>query len=182
EQEQEQESDSRISELEAELEERQRKIDAYVDRIQHLQADFENYKKRNRRDQQRFAEQLESRILLEILPIYDNLERAFRSYNHNEDKDSFVEGMERIFSQFSDFLTRKGVRPIETVGNRFDPAKHEALMTVETDQYEPNTVLEEFERGYYRSDMVLRPSRVKVSKRPVEVQNSKDEDEDGGEP
>ncbi len=153
-----------IEVLEQKLKETEDQLQAYIDRLQHLQADFENYKKRVAREQEEYAYFIENRLLLKILPLYDNLERAFRSYNHNNDKDSFIEGMERIFAQFNEFLKAQDVRLIEALGQPFDPSLHEALLLVETDE-KPNIVLEEFERGYRRGDRLLRPSRVKVSKR-----------------
>jgi len=148
-------------------------IEGYIERIKHLQADFENYKKRVARERAELERLVEDRVILKFIPIYDNLERAFRSFNHNNDKDSFIEGMERIFSQFRYLLEGEGVVPIEALGEKFDPALHEALLTVEHDG-EPNIVLEEFERGYLRQGRLLRPSRVKVSK-PI----GKKEGEDG---
>lgn len=150
--------------LEQKLQETEEQLKAHIDRLKHLQADFENYKKRVAREQEEYAYLIENRLLLKILPLYDNLERAFRSYHHNNDKDSFIEGMERIFAQFNEFLKAQDVRPIEALGQPFDPSLHEALLLVETDE-KPNIVLEEFERGYRRGDRLLRPSRVKVSKR-----------------
>lgn len=153
--------------LSREIAELKEQLQATIDRLKHLQADFENYKKRVAREREEFARLIEDRFLLKILPIYDNLERAFRSYNHNNDVDSFIEGMERIFAQINDFLDSEGVRPIEAVGKPFDPLLHEALLSIESGE-RPNIVLEEFERGYLRAERVLRPSRVKVSrKRPT---------------
>ncbi len=71
--------------------------------------------------------------------------------------------MERVFAQFAEILKQKGVSPIQVIGQLFDPARHEALLGVQSDQ-EPNVVLEEFETGYLRNGRVLRPSKVKVSK------------------
>lgn len=150
--------------LEQKLQETEEQLKAYIDRLKRLQADFENYKKRVAREQEEYAYFIENGLLLKILPLYDNLERAFRSYNHNNDKDSFIEGMERIFAQFNEFLKAQDVRLIEALGQPFDPSLHEALLLVETDE-KPNIVLEEFERGYRRGDRLLRPSRVKVSRK-----------------
>ncbi len=153
------------AELQALLEEKDRQIKELVERLQRLQADFENYKKRQARENEEILLRLEDRILTEILPIYDNLERAFRAFNKNNDKDSFIEGIERIFAQFHSFLESKGVRAIPAVGELFDPLLHEALITVEAE--DGGKVLEEFERGYQRAGRVLRPSKVKVSKRKI---------------
>ncbi|OGF57244.1 MAG: nucleotide exchange factor GrpE [Candidatus Fraserbacteria bacterium RBG_16_55_9] len=139
-------------------------LKAYIDRLQRLQADFENYKKRVAREQEEYASWIENRLLLKLLPLYDSCERAIRSYDHNSDKDSFVEGMKRVFAQFNDFLKSHDVQAIAALGQPFDPSLHEALLLVETDE-KPSVVLDEFERGYRRGDRLLRPSRVKVSRR-----------------
>jgi len=152
-----------IDSLKEELKKKEEQIKEYIVRLKHLQADFENYKKRVLKEREELYRMIEDNLLLEVIPLYDNFERAFRSFNHNNDHDSFIKGMEMIFSQFNDFLKKKGVEPIEATQEKFDPAKHEALITVESDG-EPNIVLEEFERGYWRNGRVLRPSKVKVSK------------------
>jgi len=166
--------------LRQQLEERDRQLQELTERLRRLQADFDNYKKRVEREREEFARIVEDRFLLKILPIYDNLERAFRSYDHNNDKDSFIEGMERIFAQFREFLKGEGVQPIEALGKPFDPLLHEALLSVETENDPPNVVLEEFERGYLRAERVLRPSRVKVSRRPAKAPTQGTDEEGSG--
>jgi len=151
-------------------------IRSYIDRLKRLQAEFENYKKRVLRDMASLEERVSDREILDFLPLYDNLERAFASYSGNNDAQSFIEGVERIFAQFDQILKQKGITPIEAEGALFDPALHEALLSVESDK-ERNVILEEFERGYMRYGRVLRPSKVKVSKGKTETK----EDEDGGE-
>jgi molecular chaperone GrpE len=141
----------------------QAQVEEYINRIKHLQADFENYKKRVARERAEFERLVEDRTLLKFIPIYDSLERAFRSFSRNNDRDSFIEGLEQIFAQFLSLLEREGVEPLEALGQQFDPAFHEALFTAES-AGESNIILEEFERGYLRWGRVLRPSRVKVSK------------------
>lgn len=134
-----------------------------VDRLKRLQAEFENYKKRVQREMGSLEERISDREILDFIPLFDNMERAFMSYSGNNDVGSFIEGIERIFAQFSQVLKHKGVVPIEVLGRRFDPAKHEALLSVESDE-EENMVLEEFERGYLRNERLLRPNKVKVSR------------------
>lgn len=163
-----------VGDLQKELAEKEQQMKEYIDRIKHLQADFENYKKRALKEREDLDRLIEDRMILEFIPIYDNFERAFRSFNHNNDKDSFIEGMERIFSQFDDLVAKKGVEKIEALGERFDPARHEALIAVESDE-EPNIVLEEFERGYLRNGRVIKPSRVKVSKVKSKTKEEKEE-------
>lgn len=136
---------------------------SFVDRLKRLQAEFENYKKRVQREMGSLEERISDREILDFLPLFDNMERAFMSYSGNNDAGSFIEGIERIFAQFSQVLRHKGIAPIEVLGQRFDLAKHEALLSVESDE-EENLVLEEFERGYLRNGRLLRPSKVKVSR------------------
>ena len=151
------------ADITAQLAQKDEEIRGYIDRIKRLQAEFENYKKRVLRDMASLEARVSDREILDFLPLYDNLERAFASYNGNNDAQSFIEGVERIFAQFDQILKQKGVTPIEAEGELFDPAKHEALLSVESDK-ERNVILEEFERGYLRHGRVLRPSKVKVSK------------------
>lgn len=158
-----QETSQELTELKTALEAKERQNKELIERLQRVHADFENYKKRVAREHEEVLRRLEDALLLEILPIYDNFERAFRTFNKNNDKDSFIEGIERIFAQFHSFLANKGVQPIPAVGETFDPLLHEALITVETTEA-GGKVLEEFERGYQRAGRVLRPSKVKVSK------------------
>ena len=157
-------STAEIDELKMQLDAKEKQLKDYLDRLRRAQADFENYKKRMQKEQEQLFLMMEDRLISEFLPLYDNLERAFRSYNHNKDKESFVEGMERIFAQFHSFIETRGVAPIEALGEVFDPAKHEALITVETTEG-GGKVLEEFERGFTREGRVIRPSKVKVSKK-----------------
>jgi len=136
---------------------------SFVDRLKRLQAEFENYRKRVQREMESLEERISDQEILDFLPLFDNMERAFISYSGNSDAGSFIEGIERIFAQFSQVLRHKGIAPTEVLGQRFDPAKHEALLSVESDE-EENLVLEEFERGYLRNGRLLRPSKVKVSR------------------
>ena len=136
---------------------------SFVDRLKRLQAEFENYRKRVQREMESLEERVSDREILDFLPLFDNMERALLSYSGSNDAGSFIEGIERIFAQLSQVLRHKGIGPIEVLGQRFDPAKHEALLSVESDE-EENLILEEFERGYLHNGRLLRPSKVKVSR------------------
>ncbi len=138
-----------------------------VDRLKRLQADFENYKKRTAKEMLALEERVSDWEILSFLPLYDNLKRAFTSFNGNDDTKAFIKGMEKIFAQLDDILRQKAITPIEAVGTLFDPVRHEALLIVPTDK-EDKIILEEFEQGYYRSGRVIRPSKVKVGKRQLE--------------
>ncbi len=138
-------------------------LQSAIDRLQRLQAEFENYKKRSLRDASLHEERVTDRVILEFLPLYDNLRRAFRSLATNQDVETFVDGMEQIFAQFRQVLESMGIQEIETVQQPFDPARHEALLSVPS-ELEKNRIVEEFAPGYTRDERVLRPSKVSVSR------------------
>jgi len=161
------------SSLEAQLKAKDEEIRSYIDRLQRLQAEFENYKKRVLRDMGQLEERIVDREILDFIPLYDNLQRAFANYSDETDATSFVAGVEKIFAQFDQILKGKGVTPIPAEGEMFDPTKHEALLSVESSQ-EKNTILEEFERGYERNGRVLRPCKVKVSKGQLDTQEKEE--------
>lgn len=149
-------------------------IRSYVDRLQRMQAEFENYKKRMLREMAQIEERIIDREILDFIPLYDNLQRAFANYSDETDAASFVAGVEKIFAQFDQILKGKGVTAIPSEGEMFDPTKHEALLSVESSE-EKNTILEEFERGYERNGRVLRPCKVKVSKGIQDTEERKEE-------
>jgi len=144
---------------------------ALIDRIQRLQAEFENYKKRVAKESVEQEERTTDRLLLDILPLYDALQLAFENYNRDEDAEAFVAGTERIFAQFEQILTSKDVARIEAIGCPFDPAHHEALMNLPSEQ-ERNTIVEEFSPGYVRKGRTLRPSKVGVSQGPAKEEEA----------
>ena len=147
---------------------------ALIDRIQRLQAEFENYKKRVARELQEHEERTVNQVLLDLLPLYDGLQLAFENYSRDQDPEAFVSGIERIFAQFEQILDSKGVGRIQGVGQPFDPALHEALMRLESEQ-ERNTIVEEFSPGYVRNDRTLRPSKVGVSQGPAPTKEKEEE-------
>lgn len=157
--------DAELEKLRRELQAREEEVRKLKERLLHLQADFDNYRKQVARESALLARRVQDQEILEFLAIYDALERAFRAFRRNEDADSFVEGVERIFAQFSELLRRKGCQPFESVGRKFDPAYHEALVTAHAEA-EKSVILEEFERGWLREGAVLRPAKVKVSLGP----------------
>jgi len=140
----------------------ERELQSAVDRLQRLQAEFENYKKRAARDAAVYEQRVTDRVILDFLPLYDNLQRAFHSLSSNGDHVTFVEGVEQIFGQFLQLLEAKGVRRIETKDQPFDPELHEAMLSVPS-AVEKNVIVEEFMPGYVRNERVLRPSKVSVS-------------------
>jgi molecular chaperone GrpE len=150
-----------IEELEKEIKEKEEKAGEYLEMLQRLQAEFENYKKRVKREQVEYCEQANTQLVLKLLPVLDNFERALTCETEG---DSFKKGMEIIFSQFMSILDAEGLSGIEALGTEFDPYYHECVLTEKGD-YEEDAIIEEFEKGYLFKDKVIRPSKVKVGKR-----------------
>jgi molecular chaperone GrpE len=136
-----------------------------IDRLQRLQAEFENYKKRALRDAVAHEQRITDCVILDFLPLYDNMQLAFESLASNQDRDAFVAGVELIFAQFRQILESHAVHRMDVDNQPFDPALHEAMLCV-PHPAEENMVIEEIMPGYMRGDRVLRPSRVAVSQGP----------------
>jgi len=149
-------------------------IRTYVERLQRLQAEFENYRKRIAREMQVTEERISDREILVFLPLHDNLKRAFIRFASDGDRDSLIAGVEQIFAQFNQILEEKGVRQIEALGKMFDPALHDAVLSVVSKQ-DKNTVLEEFSQGYVRTGRPLRPSKVAVSRGAASTEKEEEE-------
>jgi molecular chaperone GrpE len=158
--------DSAVPPTEIPVEEKEMKLQSCIDRLQRLQAEFENYKKRTARDIATLEERVADRVILDFLAPYENLERAFRSFAAEQDVKSFVAGVEQIFAQFAQLLEQRGVERIPSMGVPFDPALHEALLTAPSDE-KKNTIIEEFSAGFRRNGRVLRVSKVTVSQGPT---------------
>ena len=129
-------------------------------RLQRLQADFDNYRKRLANEKKEWFTQAVSDIVRELLPVLDNLERAKGAAGT---VDSLTEGVDLVYKQLLSVLEKQGLLAIEPCGTEFDPNCHHAIMQVECDQ-EANTVVEELQKGYLMKDRVIRPSMVKVAK------------------
>lgn len=145
--------------------------DKYWDRLLRAHADFENYKKRNEKERVDLLRYANEGLIADLLTIIDDFDRALNSTEEHKDFETLVTGVKMIRGHLDDLLKRKGVTIIETVGAKFDPMKHEAMMHVETDEHPDNTVIEEVRRGYAIEDRVIRPAVVKVSKKREELKN-----------
>jgi molecular chaperone GrpE len=137
--------------------------DTLYDRLARLQAEFDNYRKRQWREQQEFRDYALADTLKSLLPILDSFERALA---HEGGGDDFRAGIELIYRQLQDALTKLGVTPISAEGEHFDPKLHEAVQMVETTDSKDNHVIEEVQRGYKLKDRLLRPAMVRVARNP----------------
>jgi molecular chaperone GrpE len=144
--------DTRIKELEE-------KNNELIDSLQHLQADFENYKKRACKDNEHMSKFASAKLVDKLLSIVDSFELALRDTENNE---QFSKGIELIFAQLFSTLESEGLRPIKCIGEKFDPYKHEVMLKGPSDKDE-DIVIEEMQKGYMINDKVLRHSKVKVS-------------------
>ena len=154
------------------LEESGRLASEYLDHLQRLQAEFDNYKKRVDREKAELIEYASAELVSELIDIMENLERGVASAKGSDDIDSIVKGMEMVSTRLKDILGSRGLKPIEAVGKKFDPHYHEAMMMTPTDEYPYNTVIEEFQQGYMIKDKVIRYSRVRVSVNENNNENS----------
>lgn len=148
------------------------------DRSMRTLADFDNYRKRAERERQEFRRYALLEPLRDLLEVVDNLERAASAGGSAED---LKQGVEMIVRQFQDFLRRHGVSTIESRGEVFDPAVHEAVSRRESEEVSEPVVEEEFQRGYQLHDRLLRPARVVVAVPPEGgAATAEDSEEDGG--
>lgn len=155
---------SDIAQMQEELSKLQKDAEESHDKYLRTLADFDNYRKRQREDTSRMINQAKEDLLLMLLPIVDNFERTLQSAESQHNYEALVEGVSLTLRQVMEMLDKVGVKPIEAVGQQFDPELHEALMRCEPEEECPdNTIVEEFEKGYTINDKVLRPARVKVA-------------------
>ena len=138
--------------------------DTLIDRLARLQAEFENARKRTAREQQDFREYATADAVKALLPILDSFERALQT--GGAERSEFRGGVELIYKQLQDALSKLGLRAIPAKGELFDPHLHEAIEMVDTTDAADHQILEELQRGYKLKDRLLRPSMVRVARNP----------------
>lgn len=159
--------DMQLSEFQQQIDALTREKNNLYDQLLRRAAEFENYRKRTERERSENYNRARADVILELLPVIDNFERAMSSLEKSvDDAKGLRHGVELIHKQFRDALSKFGLQEIEAVGKVFDPNVHEAVTMEATDQHEENTIIEEFERGYKLGDRLLRPSKVKVASTP----------------
>lgn len=139
------------------------KIEELTDRLTRQMAEFDNFRKRTEREKSQMYEIGAKDIIEKILPVIDNFERGLAAVPEESKEDPFVEGMEKIYKQIMTTLEGVGVKPIEAVGQEFNPDFHNAVMHVEDEEAGENIITEEFQKGYMYHDSVVRHSVVKVA-------------------
>jgi molecular chaperone GrpE len=141
-----------------------------LERLARRQADFENYRKRTERERGETYQRMVGEVASKLLPVMDNMRRALEAEalmekNESEEFGHFLHGVELIYKQLNSLLEELGVQPVAAVGERFDPHVHEAVATEQSDEHEPDMVIQELLRGYRLGEKLLRPAMVKVSTR-----------------
>src|ERR1700689_2395899 len=150
--------------LEAQLAEKNKEIAELKDKYLRTLADTENARKRVRQQSEESVRIQRESILRDLLPIIDNLERALAAARSGTEGKTIVDGVEMTVRALVDFLRAQGVTPLQSCGQSFDPKRHEAVDHVASEKHPPNTVVDEFHRGYLIGERVLRPARVSVAK------------------
>jgi molecular chaperone GrpE len=160
----------------------QEELQIYQDKYIRLAAEFENYKRRAQRDQSDAIRYANEGLLKNLLSTLDNLERAIQCGKDAGASGALLEGVELTHKQFLETVEKLGVRQVSSTGSLFDPNMHQAVAQVESETAEPNTVVEEFQKGYFLHDRILRPAMVTVAKEKSDQTETitQDTGEEGG--
>ena len=162
-------AEERVAQLEAE-------VNDLTDQLLRKSADFDNFRKRKMREQEEFAAYANKDLLLDIVPIIDDFERAIKSSEDGKDFEAFHNGVAMIERQLVSILERKWkLKRFDSVGEVFDPQRHEAMMSEERSDHTDSIVLEDYQKGYLLGERVLRPAKVKVSVPVAEKDVSEDQ-------
>ena len=150
--------------LNKKLEEVEKEKNEFSDRLLRTMAEFDNYRKRVAREKEDLIKYGNEKFAFDILSVMDNFERSLEQARKSQEVEPVIEGIEMIRKQFVSALEKFHIKPFESVGESFDPERHEAMAQQEHDEYEENTVIEEYQKGYFLKEKLLRPARVIVSK------------------
>jgi molecular chaperone GrpE len=159
------EVDKDLQELYDQIQKAHEERDQIRDQMLRTMADFQNFRKRVLDEKRQIEERANERFVGDLLPVLDNFERGLKLMEKGGTVESLVEGVKAVERQLRTVLESQKVQRIPSVGEAFNPDVHEALATVQSDEHEEGTVLEELEAGYRLGDRVIRPARVRVSKR-----------------
>jgi molecular chaperone GrpE len=152
------------AELAAQLTAKEQELNELKDKYLRALADTENVRKRMRQQNEESVRLQRESLLRDLLPVVDNLERALEAARGGSNRQSITDGVEMVLRSLHDLLRTHGVTAMNAVGQPFDPQVHEAVDHVPSEEHPPNTVVNEFHRGYLIGDRMLRPARVSVSK------------------
>ncbi|MBT8373731.1 MAG: nucleotide exchange factor GrpE [Deltaproteobacteria bacterium] len=163
-----------LKEIQGELESAKQETRETYERFLRISAEFENYKKRSAREMDDFRKFANQSLIKEMLAVVDNLERALISSNGNSSVDKcMTDGVNLTLREILKVFEKFNVKPIESIGQPFDPNFHQAMMQEETDDYPENTVITELQKGYMIHDRLLRPSMVVVASSKAKTEDVK---------
>nr|TXF86453.1 nucleotide exchange factor GrpE [Alkalicoccus halolimnae] len=148
---------------ETEIDQLKQQVQDLEDRLLRLQAEYDNFRRRTKKEKESAAKYKSQSLAESLLPALDNFERALMINPETEEAKSLLQGMKMVHNQLSEALQSEEIEIMETVGQPFDPHMHEAVMQVESDEYDSNIIVEELQKGYLLKDKVIRPAMVKVS-------------------
>lgn len=154
--------------LSASLAAKQAECNELRDALMRKQAEFENYRKRMVREQTQFLERATERLVVQLLPIIDNLERAMSAAEEQHDLEQLAGGVSMVHSQVVDLFGKEGIEIIDPLGGQFDPNLHHAMMQVNNAEQEDGTIVEVVQKGYSLKGKIIRPAMVNVSVRPAQ--------------
>lgn len=157
--------DAETNALKEEVARKEKAAEEYLEALKRIQAESENFRKRMIREQAQIVEFACQSLIGELLPLVDNLERAIESTKEAKDFDKLKEGVHLIYEQLRSVLVGSGLEAIDRVDEPFDPQLHEAVLQVESDEHEENTVVEVMQKGYCLKGRVMRPAMVKVTRK-----------------
>lgn len=164
--EEEEKEDKKLQKKKAKAEKKQdalkEKVEELEDKVKRQMAEFDNFRKRSEKEKNAMFETGAKSVIEKILPVVDNFERGLATIPEEEKGSPFAEGMEMIYRQLIGELEKMEVKPIPAVGEEFDPALHNAVMQVESDEYESGVIAQELQKGYTYRDSVVRHSMVAV--------------------
>jgi molecular chaperone GrpE len=152
-----------LKQMEKDLEKARLEASEYLDVLKRLKAEFDNFRKRMLKEQSEFLKLAATQIILQLLPVVDNFERALAHKVQPDKLDEYMSGWQLVYSQLLDVLHKEGLKEIEAVNVAFDPLKHEAMLQVATDAVPEGHIVEVLEKGYELKGRVIRPAKVKVA-------------------
>ncbi len=164
----------------SELQSAQAERDKLREQLLRTAADFDNFRKRTKRDLDDARQRAKDELIRDLLPIFDNLERALQTAGGASDMSSVIEGVRMVLKLFEDTAERVGLTRVPAVGERFDPAVHEAIQQRETDEQPPGTVIAEVVAGYRFGERLVRPAMVVVARKPAAAARASQPPDGGG--
>jgi len=159
-------ANSKESKPEIKIQKLEKQVTELKDQLLRKAAEFENYKRRTETETANIYRYAGETIITELLTVLDDFDRMMKTWDDKHDVDTLGKGVELVYGKFRKVLAEQGLKEIESLGKPFDVNLHDALMQIESDKLEADTVANEIEKGYFLKDKVIRHAKVAVSKKP----------------